>query len=337
MGGRAPDGSGVDGRGRLLHVRAGLGRQRVVLRPAHRRRAPAHPPRRLRREVPRRGRRGGRLRAGRLPPRTRPGHRCVAPARHQRDRRHELVACQVGGGSGRRSARRPPLAHRQARDLRMAGRTLQRARRGRLLAQPDPHPRRRRPSPGVVAGRVAHRLVQRRRRRVRARDRRPGRVEPAPDRDRRAVLLLPPGVVAGRDAAGLHQHPLPGAGPRPGVGRHRAHRHRPLRPPRALDEPRLVAGLPLARLRPPARQPAARDLRPRHRIGRDAPVHRRHVRRDLAGLGRVRQVPLLPGLHRLRAQHRLAGHDLVRPPGDARTLPRAPQRRRALALPAAER
>ena len=86
VGGRAPHGSGVDGRGRLLHVRARLGEQRLVVRPGHGHRAAAHASRRLRREVPRRGRRCGGLRAGRLPARTRPGDGRLTPACDRRDR-----------------------------------------------------------------------------------------------------------------------------------------------------------------------------------------------------------------------------------------------------------
>ena len=132
----------------------GLGQQRLVLRPGHRRGAAGHAPRRLRRDVPRCRRRGGGLRAGRLPARNRSGHRRLAPIGHQRGRRHELVAPAVGDGSGRRPARRPPVADRQAGDLRMAGRALQRAGRRGFVAQSDAHPRGGRPSPGVVAGRV---------------------------------------------------------------------------------------------------------------------------------------------------------------------------------------
>ena len=61
-----------------------------------------------------------------------------APARHQRRRRHELGPAALGGRCRRPAARRPPVAHRQARALRMARRAVQRARRGGLLAQPDP-------------------------------------------------------------------------------------------------------------------------------------------------------------------------------------------------------
>ena len=205
------------------------------------------------------------------------------------------------------------------------------------MAQPHAHPGGGRPASGVVSRRLAHRVVQRRGRRVRARDRGAGRVEPTPRRDRRALLLLPARVVSRRRPAGLHRHPLPGAGAGRGVRRGGARRHRPLRPSRAHHEPGVVPRLALAGLRASARQPAARRLRPRHRVGRDAPAHRRHVRRDHARLGRVREVPLLPGLHRLRPEHRLARHDFVRPSGHARALSGAAQRGRALSLPSAER
>ena len=79
------------------------------------------------------------------------------------------------------------------------------------------------------------------------------------------------------------------------------------------------------------------DLRARHKFGRDPPAHRRHVRRDHAGVGRVGQVSLLPRIDQLRTQHRLAGHDLVRAAGHAHPVPGVAQRRRAFALPAAQR
>ena len=70
LGRRAAHGPGVDGRRGLLHVGAGLGEQRVVVRPAHRGGAPDDAARRLRREIARgRGRRRG-LRAGGVSART---------------------------------------------------------------------------------------------------------------------------------------------------------------------------------------------------------------------------------------------------------------------------
>ena len=80
-----------------------------------------------------------------------------------------------------------------------------------------------------------------------------------------ALLLLPARVVAGREQAGVHRHPLPRPGPGRGIGRGGARRHRPLRPPAAHHESRVVAGFALDRLRAPARQPVACNLRARHR------------------------------------------------------------------------
>ena len=205
------------------------------------------------------------------------------------------------------------------------------------MAQPDPHPGRGRPPSGVVARRLAHRVVQRRGRRVRPGRRRAGRVGPAPHRHPRAVVLLPAPVVARRREAGVHRHPLPAARPRRGVGRGGPRRHRPLRPPRAVDEPGVVSRLAVDRVRAPARQPVAGHRGPRHEVGRDAPAHRRDGRRHRARLGRVGQVSVLPGLHRLRAQHGLARHDVLRPSRHPRPLPGAAAGRRAVALPAAER
>ena len=162
--------------------------------------------------------RGG-LRAGGVPARAGSRVRAHARARDSRGGRHELVAGALGVGSVRPDARRPPLPDRQAGALRVARRDLQRARGGGLVAQPHPHPGGGRPASGVVSRRVAHRLVQRRGRRVRARDRRAGRGEPAPHPDRRALLLLPARVVARREQAGLHRYPLPRAGAGRGVGR----------------------------------------------------------------------------------------------------------------------
>ena len=86
----------------------------------------------------------------------------------------------LGGGALRATSRRAPLPHRQAGALRVARRGLQRARGRGLVAQPHAHPGGGRPASGVVSRRLAHRVVQRRGRRVRARDRGAGRVEPTP-------------------------------------------------------------------------------------------------------------------------------------------------------------
>ena len=98
---------------------------------------------------------------------------------------------RLGGRSSGAAPRRSPLPHRQARALRVARRALQRAGRRRVVAQPDAQSGRCRPARRLVARRRTDRLVQRRRRRVWAGGRRSGRVEPAEDRNRRAVLLLP--------------------------------------------------------------------------------------------------------------------------------------------------
>jgi tricorn protease len=67
-------------------------------------------------------------------------------------------------------------------------------------------------------------------------------------------------------------------------------------------------------------QPTARDLRPRRPQRRDATADRRDGRCREPRLGRLREVSLLPGVHRLRAQHRVAGHDPLRSAGDPRPL-----------------
>ena len=96
LGGGAAHGPGVDGRPGLLHVRTGLGQQRVVVRSAHGGGAATDAARRFRREVARsRGRRRG-LRAGGVPARTGSRVRARADARDPRGRRHELVAGRAG-------------------------------------------------------------------------------------------------------------------------------------------------------------------------------------------------------------------------------------------------
>ncbi len=251
--------------------------------------------------------------------------------------RHELVATPLGGRPAGPPAGRTALPHRQARALRVARRALHRSGGRRLVAQPDPQPGRRGSQSGLVAGRNTDRLVQRCRRGVRPRRRRAERRKPAPLRHRRAFLLLPPRMVTRRREAGVHRHPLPRARPGRRLRRGRARRHRPLRASRALDEPRLVARLALDRLRPAPRQPAPGRFRARHRIGGDAPAHRRNRGRDHARVGRLGQAPLLSRIDELRPQHRLARHDVLRPPGDARPLRGAAPRRRAVALPAPKR
>ena len=189
----------------------------------------------------------------------------------------------------------------------------------------------------MVAGRLAHRLVQRRRGRVRPGHRRAGRVEPASHRYPRIVVLLPARVVARRREAGFHGYALPHARPGRGVRRRAARRHRPLRPPATLAEPGLVSRLALDRVRPPARQPVAGHLHPRHRVAGDAPAHRRHGGRHHSRMGRVGEVPLLSRVGRLRSQHRLARHDVLRPSGHPHPVPGAAASRGTLAVPAPER
>ena len=205
------------------------------------------------------------------------------------------------------------------------------------MAQPDPDPRRGRSASGMVAGRLAHRLVQRRRGRVRPGRRGAGRVEPAPHRHPRPVVLLPARVVAGRHEARVHGHALPRARPGRRVRRRRACRHRPLRPPVTLDEPRLVSRLAVDCLRPPARQPVAGHLHPRHRVAGDAPDHGWHGGRHHPRVGRVGKVPLLSRVGRLRPQHRLARHDVLRPSGHPHPVPGAAASRGTLAVSAPER
>ena len=160
---------------------------------------------------------------------------------------------------------------------------------------------------------------------------------PAPHRHPRSVVLLPARVVARRQEAGVHRHALPRARARRRVRRRGARRHRPLRPPATLAEPGLVSRFEVDRVRAPARQPVARHLHPRHRGAGDAPAHRRHGGRDRPRVGRVGQVPLLPGVDRLRSQHRLARHDVLRPSGDPDAVPGAAADRRAFAFPSPQR
>ena len=243
----------------------------------------------------------------------------------------------LGGSPADALPEHRPVADGETRALRVAGRALQRACEGRLVAQPDPDTGSGRSPSGMVAGWLAHRLVQRRRRRVRPGRRPAGRVEPAPHRHSLSVVLLPSGVVARRREAGVYGHALSRARPRCRVRGRRARRHGPVRPPATLAEPGLVSRFAVARVRAPARQPVAGHLPPRHGIAGHASAHRWHGGRDRPGVGRVGQVPLFPRVFRLRTEHRLARHDVLRPPGHSLAAPGAAGRRGALAVPAPQR
>ncbi len=219
LGGRAADGPHLDGRRRLLHVRARLGEQRVVVRPTHGRGEAAHAPRGLRREEPGRGPRRGRVRAGGLSARAGSGERPDAPAGDPGGGRPELGARPVGGRAGRAAHEPAPVSHRQAGALRVPGRDLHRPGGVGLVAEPHRIVGRGGPLPHVVARRRADRLVQRRGRRVRAGDRGPGGTESAPHHHPRQHVLLPPDVVPRRHEDRLHGHGFP-----------RAHRGRGVRP-----------------------------------------------------------------------------------------------------------
>ena len=71
--------------------------------------------------------------------------------------------------------------------------------------------------------------------------------------------------------------------------------------------------------------------------GRDAPDHRRARRCDVSGLGRERQVSVVPRVHRFRPGLAVARHDVVRPRGDLRAVLRGAEEGRAEPAAAGER
>ena len=83
-------------------------------------------------------------------------------------------------------------------------------------------------------------------------------------------------------------------------------------PQRTLN-PAWSPGLEVGRVREPSELALSRDLRQQRRDRRDEAGHRRPRRRDVAGVGRERQVSLVPRLDRLRPALAVARHDVVRP------------------------
>ncbi len=90
-------------------------------------------------------------------------------------------------------------------------------------------------------------------------------------------------------------------------------------------EPRLEMG----RIRQPSAFDVPRDIRQQRRDRRVEAGDRRPCRCGLAGLGRERQIPMVPRVDRFRAQIAVARYDVVRPRREFRPLPRRAQKRRS--------
>ena len=135
----------------------------------------------------------------------------------------------------------------------------------------------------------------------------------ARDRVPEGRVLLHAGVVARFEEADVHRHQPQRVGD--------GHRQRPGqdRRQRSVDgaaahagadvEPRLEVG----RVRVAPQHALSRDRRRQRRDRREEAGHRRPGRRDVPGVGRERQVPLVPRVHRLRPELAVARHDVVRP------------------------
>ena len=245
VGGDGRRRAGLDRGDRLLPLRPRRRRQRLGLRHALGPSPPAHAPRRLRREAPRRRGRGGRLRAGRDAPPPRPGYGRGDAAPDHRPRRHPLGTDALGERR-RGHHERLALADGPARPRRGPRRGVHRPRRDGRLAQPLAGVGRRRPLPGVVPRRPARRVVLGRLGRVSAPDRGAGRDRRAARRrPPRPLVLLRADVVARRRAHRVHGHRPEPLDPRPGERAHDACRWRQLRAPRAVPRPDVVAGRPL--------------------------------------------------------------------------------------------
>ena len=107
-------------------------------------------------------------------------------------------------------------------------------------------------------------------------------------------------------------------------------------PQRTLN-PVVEPGLEVGRvLEPPATRSTTRSSSQR-RDRRDEAGDRRSGRRDVAGVGRERQVPLVPRVDRLRPAVAVARHDVVRPHRELRSVPRGAEEGRADAAAAGER
>ena len=197
------------------------------------------------------------------------------------------------------------FAHRQAGRRRGARRDLHHPGREGRRPQPD-ELERRRPSASRRGRRTGMGLVlQRQVGRVQAGPRVAGRPRAAArDRPRQAEALLHAVVVARLEEDSLQRHRSQGLGAR------RRQRAGEGRRPRSVDgaaadaqsglEPRLEVG----RVCEPAEHALPRDLREQRRDRRDEAGDRWAGRRDVPGLGRQRQVPVVPRVDRLRAAAR---------------------------------
>ncbi len=153
--------------------------------------------------------------------------------------------------------------------------------------------------------------------------------DPRQDRDPRSDLLLRSDLVPGRHPAGLHRHRLPGARPGPGFG--------------PSDPSSTRTGTPTRSGRMnPVWSPDSRWIAYARRLDnqlRAIFVHdtRRRVRPTSSPTGWPTPSPRSgthPGKYlyflastNLRAEHRLVGHDVLRPAGHAVPLPGPPRLR----------
>ena len=175
--------------------------------------------------------------------------------------------------------------------------------------------------PGVVAGREVHLVLQRQVGRVQAGARAAGRHHGAArDHAAEADAVLHAVVVARLD-----EDPVLGHEPQC-VGARRRQRPGEDRRPRSVDgagadaesgvEPRLEVG----RVLEPAAVALSRGLRQQRRDRRDEAGDGQPRERRVAGVGREREVPLVPRVDELRPRVAVARHDVVRPVGDVRAV-----------------
>ena len=214
------------------------------------------------------------------------------------------------------------FGHRQARRGRGARRDLHHP--GGEGRHPQHHQLQRlgRAPAGVVARRQVDLVLQRQVGRIQAGDRGAGRHRAAArDRVPEGVVLLHAGVVARFEEAALHRHQPErvGDGHRDRAGEDRRQR--------SVDGAAAHAGadvesrLEVGRVRLAPQHALSRHRRRQRRDRREDAGHRRPGRCDVSGVGRERQVPVVPRLHRLRPRLAVARHDVVRPAGDVRAVP----------------
>ena len=276
----------------------------------------------LRREDDRLGPRRCRLRTGGLRARARSEERAVEGRHHQghgglpvddaalgrRDEPHEQHRAVPDGQADRRRG-----ARRGLHDSRREG--------GR--AQPESLERVRRARSGMVPRRQVRLVLQRQVRRVQADHRGAGGAQAAArDRSAKAHALLHAGVVSGFEEAALHGYEPERLGARRREWQAEGRRQRPVDGAAADVGPHVEPRLEMGRVRQPPELALSRDLREQRRDRREETDHRRPRRRHVPGVGRERQVRLVPGLHGLRAAIAVARHDVLRPHRELRPVSR---------------